>query len=95
MSLLCPLCNRELPKSEESKHHLIPKMKGGARGPILIIHRICHQKIHSTITEAQCASVYNTIEALRDHEDIKIFIQWVANKPPNYYNSSKNSNKKR
>ena len=93
MGLVCPLCNRELPKSEESKHHLIPKMKGGAKGPIAVIHRICHVKIHSTFTEAECAAVYNNIESLQGHEDIAKFIKWVSKKAPDYYDHSKKSNK--
>lgn len=90
----CPLCGRELPRSEESKHHLIPKMKGGAKGPIAVIHRVCHVKIHSAITEANLATDYNTIESLQQHEDIAKFIKWVKKKSPDYYDRSISKNHK-
>jgi len=90
----CPLCGRELPRSEESKHHLIPKMKGGAKGPIAIIHRVCHIKIHSVFTEADLAAVYNNIESLQQHPDIAKFIKWVNKKAPDYYDHSISKNPK-
>jgi hypothetical protein len=40
---------------------------------------------------------YHTWEALRTHEDIRTFIDWVANKPPGFYapTATANSKKKR
>lgn len=93
--MICPLCERELPESEESKHHLIPKMKGGAKGPIAVIHRICHVKIHSVLTEAECAAVYNSVETLKTHPDIAKFIKWVSKKEPHFYDSSKEKTDKK
>lgn len=91
----CPLCDRELPESEESKHHLKTKLKAGAKSPISIIHRICHVKIHSVLTESECNSYYHTIERLKEHPDIKKFIKWVSKKDPYFYDSSKEKKEKK
>ena len=66
----------------ESRHHLIPKLKGGARGPIAVLHPICHSKIHTTLSEVELARSYNTVEALKEHPEIKKFVNWVKKRPP-------------
>ena len=64
--MVCPLCERPLPRhARQSVHHLIPKLKGGAKGPTVRLHEICHRTIHKNLTETQLARTYNTIEALR------------------------------
>ena len=63
---VCPLCERPLPRhARQSVHHLIPKLKGGAKGPTVRLHEICHRTIHKNLTETELARTYNTIEALR------------------------------
>jgi hypothetical protein len=92
----CELCTRELvlgPSIDE--HHLIPKLKGGKRGPTVIIHKVCHAKIHSIFTESELARIYNTIEKLLEHPEIEKFVKWVSKKHPEFYESSRESNGKR
>ncbi|MEO0417004.1 MAG: HNH endonuclease [Verrucomicrobiota bacterium] len=81
---MCPLCGRPIPPNMESKHHLIPKLKGGKHGPTAVIHIICHSKIHSLFTEAELARNYSTIAALQQHEEMARFIRWVSKRPPEY-----------
>ena len=85
----CPLCDRPIPDSEISRHHLIPKLKGGARGPTAILHRICHGKIHSVFSEAELARSYSTIAAIREHPEIAKFVRWVKKRPPDYRSSNR------
>lgn len=85
----CPLCGRNIPTKHRSKHHLIPVAENGRHEKKVVIHKICHSKIHSVFTEEELALKYNTIEKLKPHEDIQKFIKWVQNKPENYYDSSK------
>lgn len=92
---ICPLCGRELPAKECSKHHLIPVVKGGRKGPTVILHRVCHSKIHSLFTEAELNKLYDTIEKLLANEDIVKFVKWIKNKSPDYYDSSKLANVRR
>lgn len=89
---ICPLCGRPIPPDAESRHHLIPKLKGGKHGPIAILHIICHSKIHSVFSEAELARSYSTIEQLQEHEEIAKFIKWVKKRPPEY--RSRNSRKR-
>ena len=72
----CPLCGRVLGTVNIDRHHLIPKtFKGKEQFPI---HKICHRKIHSAFTERELLQTYHTWEALRAHEDIRAFVDWVA-----------------
>ena len=82
---ICPLCQRPIPPGvPQSLHHLIPKLKGGKGGPTVLLHDICHREIHASLTEAELARDYNTVEALRDHPRIAKFITWVAKRPPSF-----------
>ena len=65
---ICPLCDRPIPADvRQSLHHLIPKLKGGKSGPTVLLHQICHNEIHATLTEAELARDYASIDALRGH----------------------------
>lgn len=88
----CPICNRILGKKNISKHHLIPKSKGGKYSETISIHNICHQKIHSIFTEKELKTAYYTVEKLVKHEEIKRFIKWVSKKDPSYYTANKTAN---
>lgn len=90
---ICPLCDRELgPLKNTNRHHLIPKSRGGTE--VIRLHRICHSKIHSLFTEKELEQKFNTIEALRTHEEMASFIKWVAKRPPSFYDRNIQSNKK-
>lgn len=81
----CPICKRTLGDKNISKHHLIPKSRGGKGTKQIVIHNICHQKIHATFTEKELKLEFNTIEKLLSHESMAKFIKWVAKKDPAFY----------
>ena len=91
---ICALCGRAIPPDvAQSLHHLIPKLKGGKGGPVVLLHHICHKEIHASLTEAELARSYNTPEALRAHPRLSKFIAWVARRPPGF--QSKTPGKRR
>ncbi len=92
---ICPICQRELGNENISKHHLTPKSKGGAHGETIMVHNICHQKIHSLFTEKELKREYNSVEKLLTHEDMQKFVKWVAKKHPAFYQSNHTTNRKK
>ncbi|GAA6191059.1 HNH endonuclease [Phaeobacter sp. NW0010-22] len=93
---ICPLCRRPIPpEAKQSQHHLTPKLKGGKGGPTVLLHHICHQEIHATLTEAELARDFATIEALRDHPRLAKFITWIAKRPPGFQSKVPGRRRKR
>ncbi len=95
MEELCVICNRPLGSEETiSKHHLIPKSQGGKHSATILIHNICHQKIHSVFTEKQLKQTYNTVKTLTENEEMIKFIKWISKKDPEFYQRNKKMRKK-
>ena len=91
----CPICKRELGTADSiSKHHLIPKSQGGKDSELILIHNICHQKIHSVFSTKQLKMEYNAVEKLIQHEEIKKFVKWVAKKHPDFYQRNQRMKRK-
>jgi len=74
----CPLCERRVAPGAGSRHHLVPRLKGGKNGPTVLLCSSCHSKIHNVLTEAELARDYNTLEKLRSHPELARFAQWVS-----------------
>jgi 5-methylcytosine-specific restriction endonuclease McrA len=90
---LCPLCGRPLGTANIDRHHLVPKtFKGRAQFPI---HKICHRKIHSVFTEKELFRTYHTWDKLRENDDIRTFIEWVARRAPEFYTTTATANSKK
>lgn len=83
----CPLCARPL-APPCNRHHLLPLSKGGKGTATVLLHKICHDKIHSVFTEMELKRRYNSIESLRGHEEMDSFLKWVAKKEPQFYDRS-------
>jgi 5-methylcytosine-specific restriction endonuclease McrA len=88
----CPLCHRELGEINIDQHHLIPKTFKGKDAEK--IHKICHQKIHSTFTERELLNYYHTWERLREHPEIEKFIKWVSKRSIDFFDISKDTNER-
>ena len=81
----CPLCLRPIPHDvPQSLHHLTPKLKGGARGPVVLLHHICHKEIHARFSEAELARSFNSVESLRAAPQMQGFLLWIAKRPPEF-----------
>jgi hypothetical protein len=78
----CALCGRLLGQRVEW-HHVVPKSQGGRE--TVPVHPICHRAIHATVSNADLARLYPTIDLLREREDIIRFVAWIADKPPDFH----------
>jgi len=93
----CPLCNRAIPPELESRHHLVPKLKGGktTQANIVVLHRVCHDKVHGVFTEAELARSYDTVEMLLADPRIEKFAKWIAKRPINFHDSTPSLRRRR
>lgn len=89
--MICAICNRELPEDAyySDEHHLIPKSKKGKDK--VLIHRMCHNKIHSIWSEKELADYYHTFERIRSHPEMEKYIKWFSKKPIDFYVKTKDS----
>jgi hypothetical protein len=81
-AISCSLCGRSFPVKQLTKHHCLPRQKGGTRDDIELICRQCHSMIHATYTNATLAALYPTIEQLRRAPELAAFLRWVRKQPP-------------
>ncbi len=93
---ICPLCERPIPpEARQSRHHLVPRLRGGKGGETVLLHQIYHNEIHATLTETELAQSYSTIGALRGHPRLEKFIRWVAKRPPGFHSKTPGGRRKR
>jgi hypothetical protein len=82
---ICPLCLRPIPQgAPQSLHHLVPKLKGGKGGRVVLLHHICHKEIHARFRESVLARQLNTPDALRAAPELQDFLAWIARRPPEF-----------
>ena len=93
MTTTCPVCDRILGTVMVDEHHLIPKTFKGRDTEA--IHKVCHRFLHANITEREMLNYYHTWERIREHEEVKKFIAWVKNKPPEFYVKTDESKSRR
>jgi hypothetical protein len=83
---ICPLCGRPVPpEAKSSRHHLVPRLKGGTHKGTVRLHQICHSAIHARFSEAELARRLADIESLKADPEIAAFIAWVKGKPPAFH----------
>jgi DNA-directed RNA polymerase subunit RPC12/RpoP len=69
----CALCERQV--RQVSKHHIVPKSEGGR--DTVDLCAACHKTLHSFFTNETLAAHLNTLEALRQDQDIARYLRWV------------------
>ena len=77
----CALCGRP-PGQRMERHHVVPNSEGGTR-PVAV-HPICHRTIHAFVANRELASLYPTMDQLRERDDIRQYLRWIAGKPPEF-----------
>jgi hypothetical protein len=78
----CFLCDRPL-GSKVEWHHPVPKSRGGRETEP--VHPICHRAIHAAIDNKALERDYATAASLRRHPEIATFLNWIANKDPDFH----------
>ncbi len=78
----CSLCGRSFTRGQLTKHHCLPKEKGGTQEDVEILCPQCHGMVHATYTNATLAALYPTIAQLRQAPELEKFLRWVRKQPP-------------
>ena len=82
----CPICLRPIPPgAKASRHHLVPRLKGGTHKGTVLVHHICHQAIHARFTEAELARRLAEPEAIRAAPEMAEFLAWIASKSADFH----------
>lgn len=77
----CGLCGRSFERRHLTKHHCLPRAKGGNQDHVELLCSQCHSMVHSTFTNATLAAVYPTLKQLRRAPELAGFIKWVRKQP--------------
>jgi len=81
LQLRCSLCGRPFPRGELTKHHCLPREKGGTQNDVELLCRQCHGMVHATYTNATLAVLYPTVDQLRRAPELAKFLKWVRKQP--------------
>lgn len=77
----CALCERPFTAGQLTKHHCLPREKGGTTEHVTLLCPQCHGMVHATYTNATLAAVYPTIESLRQAPELASYLKWVRKQP--------------
>jgi hypothetical protein len=80
--LPCSLCERTFARRQLTRHHCLPKEKGGTSEDVELLCPQCHGMVHATYTNGTLASRYPTIDQLRQAPELEKFLRWVRKQPP-------------
>jgi len=90
----CALCGRPFAPVQLTRHHCLPREKGGTREHVERICRQCHGMIHATYTNETLAAVYPDIEKLRKAPELQGYMRWVRRQPPTRHKRNRPRKKK-
>ncbi len=81
-NLNCQLCLRPFERDRLTKHHCLPRQKGGDEDDVELLCSQCHGMVHATYTNTTLASLYPTIAKLREAPELSPYLKWVSKQPP-------------
>lgn len=79
--IVCWLCGRPTGKTIVW-HHPVPKSRGGR--DVVPMHPICQQTLMANFTNSELQRHGTDVEALLASPNIRKFVDWVANKDPDF-----------
>jgi 5-methylcytosine-specific restriction protein A len=77
----CALCGRAFHPAHLTRHHCVPRQKGGTREHVEMICRQCHGMVHATYTNQTLAALYADISQLRRAPELQGYLKWVRKQP--------------
>lgn len=77
----CGLCGRGFERRGLTKHHCLPKSKGGTPDDVELLCGQCHSMVHCTYENATLEALYPTLADLRKAPELQKFIRWVRKQP--------------
>jgi hypothetical protein len=81
-TLNCGLCGRLFTRTQLTKHHCLPRQKGGTGEDVALLCPQCHGMVHATYTNGTLAVLYPTIAELRQAPELAGYLRWVRKQPP-------------
>jgi len=79
--VVCQLCERPFTRPNLTKHHCLPRAKGGTRDDVELLCPQCHGMVHATFTNQTLAALYPTVAKLREAPELEGFLRWVRKQP--------------
>jgi hypothetical protein len=64
-----------------TRHHCLPKQKGGTSEDVELICGQCHSMVHATYTNNTLAAAYSALAELRQAPELEKYIRWVRKQP--------------
>jgi 5-methylcytosine-specific restriction protein A len=77
----CGLCERAFARAALTRHHCLPKQKGGTAEDVELICPQCHSMVHATYTNNTLASAYSSLPELREAPELEKYLRWVRKQP--------------
>lgn len=77
----CALCGRPFERGRLTRHHCLPREKGGTPEDVELICRQCHGMVHATYTNETLAALYPAIGQLRRAPELGPYLRWVRKQP--------------
>jgi hypothetical protein len=81
VAVQCWLCGRATGKTIVW-HHPVPKSRGGR--DVVPMHSICQQTLITNFTNSELQRHGMDVEGLLAHPNVRKFVDWVANKAPDF-----------
>ena len=76
----CEICRHPYDRRELTRHHLVPRCKGGTE--TVLTCPPCHKTIHATFTEKELERDFPTVEALVESEELRTWVRWIRKRKP-------------
>jgi 5-methylcytosine-specific restriction endonuclease McrA len=92
----CGLCGRFVGRDRLTRHHLLPRsqvrrmrrrkmarreLKRRDPDRTVDLCRPCHGNVHASLSNGDLGRMYDSLEALSAHPDVRKFTDWVRDKP--------------